>query len=168
MDLEAVEVDAFLADSVVVAENKIYVQGAGWDTVFTGQFPFKHPRIGVGILVRVPYTETNKMHDFSLRIVDQDGNKVPLGDAPPGTNLPQGKIHELVGQFNVGRPPLLGAGDSQLFPIAVNIDGLEFLGPNNYSVAIIVDTKELRRLPLRVRTTMQMPGYAPPPLRPMP
>lgn len=98
------------------------------------------------------------MHKFSIKIVDQDGNNIALGDAPPGANQPDGKVHDLVGQFNVGRPPVLTPGDSQVVPIAVNLDGLVFSGSNSYSVVISVDDKERRRLPIRVRTVVQMPG----------
>jgi len=160
MDVDVLEVDAFLADSVVVAENKLYAQGAGWDSIFTAAFPFKQSRVGVGIFLRIPWTATNQMHNFSIKIIDQDGNKIVLGDAPPGANLPDGKVHELTGQFNVGRPPLLSPGDSQIVPIAVNLDGLEFTGPNSYSVIITVDGEDKRRLPMRVRTVVHMPGLA--------
>ena len=158
VDIEELEVDAFLADSVVVAENKLYAQGAGWDSIFTGAFPFKQPRIGIGVFLRIPWASTNQLHNFSIKIIDQDGAKIALGDAPPGSNIPDGKVHELTGQFNVGRPPLLTPGDSQIVPIAANLDGLEFSGPNSYSVVITVDGEEKRRLPIRVRTMIQMPG----------
>lgn len=159
MDISELEVDAFLADSVVVAENKLYAQGAGWDSIFTAAFPFKQPRIGLGIFLRIPWASTNQMHNFSVKIIDQDGNKIALGDAPPGANIPNGKVHDLIGQFNVGRPPLLSPGDSQIVPIAVNLDGLEFAGPNAYSVVITVDGEDKRRLPIRVRSVVQIPGY---------
>jgi hypothetical protein len=162
MDVEVMEADAFLADSVVVADNKLYAQGGGWDTINTSAFPFKQPRVGIAVFLRVPWTATNEMHAFSIKILDQDGNMLPLGDAPPGLNLPEGKIRELTGQFNVGRPPLLSAGDSQIVPIAVNLDGLEFTGPNSYSVIITVDNKDLRRLPMRVRALVQGPSPAQP------
>ena len=157
-DIDALEVDAFLADSVVVADNKIYAQGAGWDTIFTSNYPARQPRVGIAVTVRIPWSATNRMHRFSIQIVDQDGHQLPLGDAPPGMNLPENKVHELVGQFNVGRPPMLTAGDSQVVPIAVNLDGLAFSGPDSYSVLISVDGEIMRRLPLRVRTIVQMSG----------
>jgi hypothetical protein len=160
-DLEKMQVDAFLADSVVVAEGKLYVQGAGWDSVLSAVFPFRHSRVGIGVILRVPWTKTNQMHSFSVKVVDPDENKIVLGNAPPGTEVPDGKVRELRGQFNVGRPALLNAGDSQVVPIALNIDGLEFQTPNAYSVVISVDDEEMRRLPLRVRTLMQMPGFGP-------
>jgi hypothetical protein len=151
-DADTLEIDAFIADSVVVAENKLFAQGAGWDSIFTSKFPLRQPRIGIAVFLRIPWSATNKMHTFSIKMDDQDGNSVPLGDAPQGQGIPNGKIRELRGQFNVGRPPLLSPGDSQIVPIAVNLDGLEFSGPNSYSVIITVDEKEMRRLPVRVRS----------------
>ncbi len=158
MELDAVEVDAFLADSVVVAEGKLYAQGAGWDTLVAGAFPVRHPRLGVGVLLRVPWTATNQMHRFAVRIVDQDENKLVLGAAPPGSEISDGKVREIVGQFNLGRPPFLTIGDSQVVPIALNIDGIEFPAPNTYSVVISVDDADMRRLPIRIRSMVQMPG----------
>jgi hypothetical protein len=59
------------------------------------------------------------------------------------------------------RIPWWFIGDSQVVPIALNIDGLEFDTPNAYSVVITVDSEEMRRLPLRVRTLVQIPGFGP-------
>ena len=73
-------------------------------------------------------------------------------------NLPEGVVREVRGQFSLGRPPLLATGDSQVVPIAINLDGLEFPAPNMYSVVISVDEKVIRRLPLRVRLSPQMMG----------
>jgi hypothetical protein len=145
------QVDAFLADSVVSAEGKLYVQGAGWNVLMTAQIPFRQSRIGVGIIVSVPYTATNQMHEFSIKLVDPDENSLPIGDAPPGVTLPDGKIRELKGQFNIGRPPMVVPGDDQIIPIAVNLDGLEFTEPNQYSVVVSIDGTEMRRLPIRVQ-----------------
>jgi hypothetical protein len=157
MAVDMMEVDAIIADSVVTAEGKLYVQGGGWDTIGSPTFPFRQPRIGIGVLLRIPWTRTNEMHTLSLRIVDQDENKIVLGDAPPGAEAPDGKIREIKGQFNLGRPPFLSVGDSQIVPIAMNLDGIEFNQPDTYSAVIAIDGKDKRRLPIRVRP-MQMPG----------
>lgn len=157
-ELSELEVDAFLADSVVSAENKLYVQGAGWDTIYTAAFPFRQPRIGIGVVLRVPWAATNQMHVFAVKIVDSDENPLTIAPAPAGLDLPDGVIREVRGQFNLGRPPLLGVGDSQVVPIAINLDGLEFVQPNNYSVVISVDGEDKRRLPLHVSMAPQMVG----------
>ena len=156
------QVDAILADSVVVADNKLYLQGGGWDSIFTPVVPFRQPRIGLGMVLRVPWTATNEMHTFTIKIVDMDGHSIPLSDAPQGAPLPGGKAYELRGQFNVGRPPFLLPGDSQVIPVAVNIDGLEFAQATTYSVLVEVDGTEMKRLPIRIRSTVQMPRPAAP------
>jgi hypothetical protein len=163
LGLEALEVDAFLADSVVVADGKLYVQGAGWDTLIVGTFPVRHSRLGIGAVLSVPWTATNQMHKFSVKIVDQDENALVLGTAPPGSGIPDGKVTEIVGQFNLGRPPFLTRGESQAVPIALNLDGLEFPKADTYSVVISINDTDLRRLPLRVRSMIQMPsgGFSP-------
>lgn len=153
------EVDAFLADSVVAAEGKLYVQGAGWNAVFVQSFPARHSRVGIGMLIHVPYTATNQGHHLEMRIETQDGQTVPLGDAPPGQgDSLDGKIHTIRGDFNVGRPPLLPAGDEQVVPIAINIDGLMFERPDSYSVIISIDGTDMKRLPLRITAMNQLPG----------
>jgi hypothetical protein len=151
------EVDAFLADSVVAADGKLYIQGAGWNVLMAAQIPFRQPRIGVGIVVRVPYSATNEMHEFSIKVVDPDENMIALGVAPPGVELPDGKVRELKGKFNIGRPPMVVPGDEQVIPIAINLDGVEFTEPNQYSVVISIDGSDMRRLPMRVRV-IDLPG----------
>ena len=152
MELDAIEIDAFLADSVSVADNKINVEGAGWDTIVTSGFPFRYSRLGIAFVLRVPWTATNRMHQFGIRLIDLDGKFLPLADAPPGLDLPGGKAYELQGQFNVGRPPALSPGESQLIPVAVNIDDIVFPAATTYSIVISIDESEVRRLTIRVQS----------------
>ena len=98
------------------------------------------------------------MHSFEVRIVDPDGQPISLGDAPANLGLPDNKVRELRGQFNVGKPPMLNVGDSQVVPIAMNIDGLVFEKPATYTVVISVDGNPMRSLPIRVRATVPTPG----------
>ena len=107
------EVDAFLADSVVVAEGKLFVQGAGWNTLNVQSLPAVHDRVGIGMIIDVPYTATNQEHGFSLHLETEDGEQLPLGDAPPGMETPDGRVRTIEGVFNVGRPPTLVAGDGR-------------------------------------------------------
>jgi hypothetical protein len=149
-----VQVEAFLADSVASAEGKLYVQGAGWNVINTVQVPTRHPRIGLGLIIRVPYTATNQMHKFELYLEDSDGNELPLADAPPGTEMPDGKIRRLGGQFNVGRPPTLQPGDEQLVAMAINLDGLMFDRADSYRFVIELDGSRERELSFRVNQVL--------------
>jgi hypothetical protein len=151
------EVDAFLADSVVSVEGKLYVQGAAWNVLNTTQVPTQHPRIGIGIIIHVPYTATNQMHKFEVYLLDADDKELPLADAPPGAENPNGKIRRFGGQFNVGRPPTLQPGDEQLVALAMNIDGLEFDRADAYRFVVELDGSREKFLPFRVNHVVQ-PG----------
>src|SRR5438477_533073 len=76
------DVDAFLADSVVVADGKLFAQGAGWNMISVQGLPAQHDRIGIGLIIAVPYTETNKEHAFSLHLETEDGDRRPSPPAP--------------------------------------------------------------------------------------
>lgn len=152
------EVEAFLADSVVAAEGKLYIQGGGWNIVNVPQLPFRLARCGVALLVRIPYTATNQPHKFELFLRDADANELPIGEAPPEMGTPDGKIHRLGGEFNVGRPPTIEPGDEQLVALAINFDGLQFERPDRYEIVVELDGEEVKRLGFRV---VQIPQMAP-------
>jgi hypothetical protein len=149
------QIEAFLADSVASAEGKLYVQGAGWNVINTVKVPTRQPRIGLGLIIRVPYTATNQMHKFELYLHDADGNELPLADAPPGTEMPDEKIRRLGGQFNVGRPPTLQPGDEQLVAMAINLDGLMFDRSDSYKFVIELDGSPEKELSFRVNQVLQ-------------
>lgn len=152
------EIDGFLADSVVGAEGKLYVQGAGWNQLFVRNVPVQHDRIGIGLLVNVPYTATNQNHSFEIKLEDEDGHSLPIGDAPPEANLPDGKIRAFGGTFNVGRPPSINPGERQIVPIALNLSGLMLAKVGNYSFVVYIDGTPVKRLSFRVS---QLPQAAP-------
>src|SRR3954454_9121363 len=93
-------------DSAVAAEGKLYVHGGGWNMLTAASFPFVQSRIGLAVIVGVPYTSTNRDHTFDLRLLDQAGRPVPIGPVI-GTDE-TGAVQRPIGvgaQFNVGRPP---------------------------------------------------------------
>lgn len=149
------EVDAFLADSVVSAEGKLYAQGAGWSTIAVSSLPARHPRIGIGIIIRVPYTATNTPHRQEIRLEDGDGHELPLAEQTPGQQGTGTPLYRVGTDFNLGRPAYLRPGDEQLVPVAVNIDGLVFAQTGNYRFVVSVDGEDSKTLGLRVHETGQ-------------
>jgi hypothetical protein len=144
-------VDAIICDSAASAEGKLYIQGGGWNILMSPVFPFSQPRIGVGAIVSVPYHATNKNHVLELRLEDQDGERLPIGptvmsDIDGTTKSPMG----IKAQFNLGRPPILQAGDSQNIPMAINLDQLVFQSPGAYSFVLTINNEEMERLTFRV------------------
>jgi len=136
--MNSFEVTSFLADSVDLVSGKIYALGIGWNTIFTPGFPIQHPRVGLGVLVNVPYTSTNEDHTLEITLQDEDGNPIPLRFMPneDGSQTPDFKFSA---QFRLGRPSALPAGDPQLMPIAINFDGLIFNKASMYRWVINID-----------------------------
>jgi hypothetical protein len=155
---DSIEVEAFLADSIVSPDGKLYTQGAGWNVINTLMLPFRQARLGVGAILRVPYQlATSEAHLFEIRLEDEDGHEVAMADAPPGTSTPDGKIRRVGGQFTVGRPPGLAPGDEQLVPIALNVDGLEFKQKGVFRFVISIDGVDRKYLRFRINHVVQ-PG----------
>src|SRR5947207_264181 len=99
-----------LADAVAASEGKLYIHGAGWDTIVTREWPATLTA-AVGILLRVPWGDTNEPHVIELDIVDADGKSIL---PPPGP---------LRGAVNTGRPPQLEPGTDQVTPLAIVLNG---------------------------------------------
>lgn len=143
--------DAIICDSAVTADGKLYIQGGGWNMLASPVFPFAQPRIGVAVIIGVPYTSTNRNHRLDLRLENEDGERMPLGPAVVADEHGANKSPMGVGaQFNVGRPPILQAGDSQNLPFAINLDQLAFTSPGAYSFVISINDEEVERLTFRV------------------
>ena len=48
---------AMLADAARVESGKLYIHGAGWDTLFAAIFPATHPILSVALLLLVEWDE---------------------------------------------------------------------------------------------------------------
>lgn len=133
-----------LVDAVDEANGKLYVHGGGWSIWWTESVPVLLPRLGIAAVVSVPYTSTNEAHPFTVHLLDEDGGSIALGETPDGP------VHRIQGEFNVGRPPELPAGDEQPVPIAVNLGGIVIPDFGRYAFVIEIDGIEEARLPFRV------------------
>jgi hypothetical protein len=140
------EIDAFLADSAESVQGKLYAMGMGWNSIFTGGFPFAQSRIALGITVQVPYNETNEPHSLGVHLEDEDGGRRPLG-VDPQSGAP---IAQLNSSFTVGRPPQLLPGDAQMISFAMNFDQLPFDRPAMFNWVVSIDGEAVKRLPMRI------------------
>src|SRR4030065_1657387 len=76
----AMEIDILLtADSVQVANEKLYVLGGGWRYVYVQKFPVEHS-MGIALGILVPWEQTNIRHTIEVVLLDGDGN--PVLDSP--------------------------------------------------------------------------------------
>lgn len=141
---------AMLCDSAAAVEGKLYIQGGGWNAIAAGSMPFAAPRIGMALLIGVPYGDTERRHQLTVGLEDEDGSQLPLG---PVTEA--GRTTHLQLGFEVGRPALLPPGDTQLLPFALNIDGYAFARPGGYAFVIAIDQREVTRLRFRIHLRTQ-------------
>jgi hypothetical protein len=122
-----------LGDFAQVVNNKLYLQGGGWDrfTVNTG-FPVTH-QVGIAASVLVPWNETNQEAHLEIEVQSDDGSTI-------------GRIE---GGFKVGRPPDLTPGQNQRTQIAANVR-LELKEPGVYAIIGRLDGQELKRTQFNV------------------
>lgn len=107
------KVTMLLCDHAEVADNKLFINGAGWDMCGSPSPPH-----AVAVLVHVPWDQTNTVHRYTLQLLDEDGQSVTM----PG---PTGQVAvEAAGSFEVGRPPGVPHGTPIAVPIALNVGPL--------------------------------------------
>lgn len=137
--------DVMLCDHAQVASGKLFISGAGID----------HMQIPAGTsapyvitfatagLVRVPWTATNTEHAVTFKLLTEDGQDPPLPEGGP-----RGVAGEM--KFNVGRPPHMASGHSQMVPFAFNFQGLPLMTAGRYVLVFSLDGNEERRLTFTV------------------
>ncbi|MEJ5220475.1 MAG: hypothetical protein WHT63_00530 [Tepidiforma sp.] len=136
---------ALLADHAEVLNGKLYLMGGGWDVRQAPAAPAR-AQFAVAIGVRVEWDETNVPIALQLRLEDDDG----------------AAVFQLAGQLNVGRPPHVPAGSSQLIQAAVALNA-ELPAYGGYRAAVRASMpggrEDARALPFRL--VPAPPGAAP-------
>jgi len=128
-ELDGIAIDfLILADGAQVQNGKLYVLGGGWERLQFDTYPQTLP-VGIALGVRVPWGETNRRHSFRVRGLNADGEEIFSGQ----------------GEFELGRPPGLPKGMSQMFQVAMNLP-LPVPAPGEYTVEATIDDGVARRL----------------------
>ncbi len=139
MDIEY----ALLADYAEVVNGKLYLVGGGWDLRTAGEAP-ANARFAVALGVRIAWEETNIPVELTVALEDDDGAGLLRAD----------------GRLQVGRPPHLPAGASQLSQAAL-ILGADLPRFGGYRVVVAArlpnGPERVRTLPFRL-----VPAASPP------
>lgn len=114
------KVTMMLANHVEVHNGLFYIHGGGWTV--TGPEP---TRMGLAILVQVPWDKTNLEHRWKLELVDADGLPVVLEDA-------EGPLFSVEGAFEVGRPSGIKAGTPMDMPMSFDLSGMPIPAGGRY------------------------------------
>jgi hypothetical protein len=123
---------AFLADAAqTVPGQKFHVLGGGVSRLGGRTFPLRHPHLALVVGLRVTAPETELTHDLRFVLLDPDGAEVASA---------------------TGSIVAHGAGDARDAVLTFSIDlwNLSFPAPGDYSVRILVNGSERKRLPLLV------------------
>ncbi len=117
-----------LADYARVAEGKLDVVGSGW-TMTSSPANF-----GVGILFQIPWDRTNAQIQFTLELVDVDGELLTqeTDDGPT-------PVAQLRGAVSVGRPVELKPGTPQTVPFAANFAAMPLPPGERFAWRLSVD-----------------------------
>lgn len=95
---------ALIGDYADIVNGKLYLMGGGWDTFHAQQEPAQ-VRLSLAVGVRFGWEETNQAVPVRITIEDDDGKELLRAD----------------GAVNVGRPPTLPPGSTQLAQMAANL-----------------------------------------------
>lgn len=140
-------VAALIADAAVVERGKLYIHGAGWDTVWAASLPTTHPTMALALLFRIEYSEALTDIPITIDLIDDD-------DRPIGVKV-EGKI-------NVGHAPGTKPGAPIFVPQAITLNMLQLPKEGGYSFRIVSGPNELGSVAFRV-VHAAPPGMTPPP-----
>ncbi len=141
------KVTAMLCNHAEAQNNLLYVSGAGIDRSMVppgSQGPWG-VTVAVGVLIGVPWSQTNQQHKLAIVLLDADGHAIEIADSPDATRPVRVEV-----EFNIGRPPELVAGEEQNISFAVNWPGLPLTALGQYEFVVEVDGNAEAKLPYRL------------------
>lgn len=136
------QLDALIVANHLEAINGLlYVSGGGWTDLHRrirgSSAPASH--FGIGMIVRVPWQETNQPHHFTVDIRSDQDNQM---------------IAHAEGEIRVGQPPQLARGSEQHAVVAITID-TTFPNAGGYHVIAAIDGEHMANWSFRVHDTCQ-------------
>lgn len=140
-------IDSFMvADWAEAINGKLYVMGAGFDTVFAPQFPWP-VRFSIGAILVVPWKDTNRRFPIQGLVETSDGEELDW---------------KLAGEVEAGRAAGKRGGDVRIVvagPVAFQVEE-----PLNFVLKLRFASDE-RSLALQITPPpfpgVQMPGQPP-------
>lgn len=133
---------AFLADAADARPGqKFAVIGGGVSRLGGPQFPLRHPHLALvcGLMVTTP--ELGAEHDLQFVLLTPEGQQLSTATAKILANGPPD-------------------GRDSVLTFSLDMWNLSFPAPGDYSIRILVDGSERKRLPLVVEQREQSPGHA--------
>lgn len=121
---------AFVCDYAEVG-GKINAMGIGFDTIFAGSIPCKHPSFFLVIQLRTNVVEAGEKN-MEVHLIDDDGKDIiPVARA----------------KFNTPKPAI---STESVGKIAMQFHNVEFPRYGSYSLHAVIEGLELVRIPIRI------------------
>jgi hypothetical protein len=151
-------VQAMLCDYAEVAQQKLFVTGAGINLAFTHTTEAPHPvSISLAMLISIPWDATNRQHKLQIELVC-DSRETPASRVSINEILPPSATEEdkgtIIALFNAGRSPNMQIGEETLMPVAIPFMGLPLPSIDSYYFIISIDGTEMNRVSFRVGAPM--------------
>lgn len=128
---------ALLADAVQASGGKLFVLGGGWDVLTVRSLPARHPSIGIGLRVRVPWGWPEGTIRLEVELQDEDGKSLL-----PGSVTAPVQVH---------RPSHLPEGQDVTLVRALTFTNVVFRTEGAFSFVISIDGEVKDRLRFLVR-----------------
>lgn len=128
---------ALLADAVQASRGKLFVLGGGWDVLTVRSLPARHPSMGIGLRVRVPWGWPGDTVRLEVELQDEDGASILPGP--------------LTAPVPVRRPDHLPEGNDVTLVRALTFTNVVFRKEGAYSFVISIDGQVKERLRFMVR-----------------
>jgi hypothetical protein len=146
LEQTAVTVQAMLAESVAVADGRLFVLGAGWAHMQVPRLPVAPGRLGVGVLLSIPLDRVGERIPLALRLEGPDGTPVPLAE-PGSESLLAAELEGTLVAEPVPEGSPLGF---QVVPLAFNLDGLRLEAEGEHALIVEIDGTLAARVPFAV------------------
>lgn len=134
---------ALLADAVQASQGKLFVLGGGWDVLTVRSLPARHPSMGIGLRVRVPWGWPGESVRLDVELQDEDGKSVLPGS--------------LSAPVPVRRPDHLPEGQDLTVVRALTFTNVVFRDEGAYSFVVSIDGEVKERLRFMVRVRVAKP-----------
>lgn len=143
------QIDAILCNHAEAVNNMLYISGGGVELgqVAPGVSPPYNASLGIGIMVTVPWGQTNQQHTVEIELLSEDGTPVAVPTGPESTGPVRMQL-----AFNVGRPANVTVGDDQHVCLAANLPVVPLPAYGKYEFVVRIDGHDERRLPYRLKS----------------
>jgi hypothetical protein len=139
VESQVIRLDLMLADYATVQGGKLFISGAGIDTL--GASPAAQlytVNFAVALIMKIPVPQTGKDHELLISIADSAGQNVVLQTQRPG-DIPAVDPEKIIVKFNLRPNEPINSEEELTVPLAFQLYGLTFPDEGVYILRAEID-----------------------------